>query len=389
MNKISLLLLILVLSCTDTERKESNSDKLLKINDTFDIFDYNLTSVNNKEIEKGKLLLLDFWATWCGPCIASFPHLEQLQEKYHKDIQIIAISDEKVKTVTDFLSEKKVNLSFLNNLDKQLFTHLNIKTRPVSCLISKKGKLLWVGNSEDFEPILIEYLKSGIIPKQTVNESNKKYYTNDLDLKKAPNIYQYSLSEATNPKLYSARTQKNEDEPIDIKYISIPIIEVLQDFLQVDYLNLINNRPELDTILINIEAKSRKLTYGQEKEKILNDIQNVYNFNIRKENRTVDGYFLKVLDSITLNKNIETIKGGGVVKRKNGQYIITRLNLSQIASYFQKKLKVHIQYNGMDSSKYNLVVPDFGNLNELNSQLNKYGLSLSQHKQKIEFIEIN
>jgi len=62
--------------------------------------------------EDGKVYVVEFWATWCGPCIASMPHLAQLQEEYaDKDVQIISISDEKLEVVEAFLTKPLRNAS--------------------------------------------------------------------------------------------------------------------------------------------------------------------------------------------------------------------------------------------------------------------------------------
>lgn len=59
------------------------------------------------EFEKGKIYVVEFWATWCGPCIASMPHLAELQGEYaDKGVQIISISDEKLSKVEKFLKRE-------------------------------------------------------------------------------------------------------------------------------------------------------------------------------------------------------------------------------------------------------------------------------------------
>jgi thiol-disulfide isomerase/thioredoxin len=56
------------------------------------------------KFEPGKVYVVEFWATWCGPCVASMPHLSELQTKWaSKGVQIISISNEDLETVEEFL----------------------------------------------------------------------------------------------------------------------------------------------------------------------------------------------------------------------------------------------------------------------------------------------
>ncbi len=58
--------------------------------------------------EAGKVYVVEFWATWCGPCKASMPHLSKLQDEYaDKNVVIVGISDENLEKVSNFLNEDK------------------------------------------------------------------------------------------------------------------------------------------------------------------------------------------------------------------------------------------------------------------------------------------
>ncbi|MCO6042452.1 redoxin domain-containing protein [Aeoliella sp. ICT_H6.2] len=56
------------------------------------------------EFEPGKVYVVEFWATWCGPCIASMPHLAELQQHYaDRGVTVVSVSDEPLETVEKFL----------------------------------------------------------------------------------------------------------------------------------------------------------------------------------------------------------------------------------------------------------------------------------------------
>src|SRR5947199_6002703 len=63
----------------------------------------------NWEKLKGKVVVLEFWATWCAPCIASIPHLNELAERFRNDdVVFIALTDEPRATVEPFLKRRPI-----------------------------------------------------------------------------------------------------------------------------------------------------------------------------------------------------------------------------------------------------------------------------------------
>jgi thiol-disulfide isomerase/thioredoxin len=58
------------------------------------------------EFEPGKVYVIEFWATWCGPCVASIPHLHELQVRHGDAITVISVSDEPLATIETFLQRE-------------------------------------------------------------------------------------------------------------------------------------------------------------------------------------------------------------------------------------------------------------------------------------------
>ncbi|MEW6116437.1 MAG: TlpA disulfide reductase family protein [Nitrospirota bacterium] len=107
---------------------------------------FTLTDISGKKISlselKGKVVLLNFWATWCGPCKAEMPALNRLYiELKDKGFVILAVSlDTAEKPVKSFIAEKKLAFPVLMDSDKELsFDLYAVMGLPTTFIIDKKG----------------------------------------------------------------------------------------------------------------------------------------------------------------------------------------------------------------------------------------------------------
>ena len=91
----------------------------------------------------GKVMLIDFWASWCPPCKASFPAMARLHNDYAaKGLLLVAVSiDDKPAAATAFW--KKLSPPFLTLLDaeKKLVGQVSVPTMPTSYLVGRDGKV--------------------------------------------------------------------------------------------------------------------------------------------------------------------------------------------------------------------------------------------------------
>jgi thiol-disulfide isomerase/thioredoxin len=95
---------------------------------------------------EGKIVVLDFWATWCGPCKAAMPHLDDLYKKYQKDVVIIGISDEDETKVKNFI--KQAHHSYPQAVDPRatIKSSLGVQGIPHVVVMSTDGVIRWQGN---------------------------------------------------------------------------------------------------------------------------------------------------------------------------------------------------------------------------------------------------
>ena len=92
---------------------------------------------------KGKVVVLEFWATWCSPCVASLPHLNQLVESLDPaKFQFISIDDEDLKAVQTFLAKKKVDGWVGVDTQGGVIAWYGITSRPTSIIIDGNGKIV-------------------------------------------------------------------------------------------------------------------------------------------------------------------------------------------------------------------------------------------------------
>ncbi len=94
---------------------------------------------------RGKLIMLNFWATWCGPCRAEMPGMERLWQHYRdKDLVVIAVSVDEgmVRRVAKFVEILKLSYPILLDAEGVVSDHYQVSALPHSFLIGGDGELI-------------------------------------------------------------------------------------------------------------------------------------------------------------------------------------------------------------------------------------------------------
>jgi uncharacterized protein (TIGR03435 family) len=113
------------------------------------VADLHFTTILNAPVKsstlnalKGKVVIIEFWATWCGSCIAAMPHLSQLQTKFPDKVSVITVTSEGSKRIKKFLTVRPSNLWFALDTAEVISTLFPHRLIPHTVVISPAGLLI-------------------------------------------------------------------------------------------------------------------------------------------------------------------------------------------------------------------------------------------------------
>jgi len=122
--------------------KEQILDKKAPV---FTIKDLSGTDISLEKL-MGKVIVIDFWATWCGPCKASFPGMQKAVDKYKDDPNVAFLfidtwenGEEKEKNAAKFIQEKGYSFQVLMDNDNQVVSKFGVSGIPTKYIVDKKG----------------------------------------------------------------------------------------------------------------------------------------------------------------------------------------------------------------------------------------------------------
>ncbi len=112
----------------------------------------------------GHVVIVDFWATWCGPCAMSLPHLKEWQTKYDaRGLRVIGLSNEDAAEIALYGTENKVTYTLARDGDNSVGGSYFVAALPMLVIIDKTGIVrhveLGAGDFDEVERILVSLLK--------------------------------------------------------------------------------------------------------------------------------------------------------------------------------------------------------------------------------------
>ena len=351
-----------------------------------------------------KFIVLEFWATWCKPCLEYVPHLNELQKKYKQDnLLFLSISDEKEARISKIL--EKINFETIVVTDTSKTTFENYKSleyndvmRPTTVLIDDKGKVKWVGYPKLLtEKVLQSFLQNKLTfyNYYTSKQFKKDIASNDnkLTLKdfkekllheiENPALTEYLYVEKSSPDFVESRmgdvnTKTQFGTQIKLNLIYAEVVNKPLNEIQVSEALLTEN---YNYYLINKTGNSGEL------EAVL-----LQKLNLKKEVATkeIEGFELKL-------KNFSNLKSKGEWDSKKykfteddevDQLTYTNFTITDLLTNLNNRFSLFLTNEIRNNEPYDFVI-DYSSTQTILSSLEKYHFELIPFKKSVAIFKID
>ncbi|WP_183906738.1 TIGR03435 family protein [Rufibacter immobilis] len=291
---------------------------------------------------KGKAVLLEFWATWCGPCVQAMPHLQELQQQFKDRLQVITVTEETEQRIRRFLVNRPSQLLFAVADTGGARKAFPYRMFPHSVLISPEGKVVAITSPQNITSAVIEKVLAGGPVDLPLKEDNLTadpltYFTVAADTR-AHFLVQPEL------KGVGGLSHSYLKDPVfkgrRLTMINLP----LESVYRLAYESLPHGRTLDLTTGESVEENKTKYCFdiivpqGQEAQllpTLRKELQKMFTVRARLEKRLRAVYVLQVADAAKVKKNPVSQAKTEVFEASAGVFDGEHVTLAKVADYLE------------------------------------------------------
>jgi uncharacterized protein (TIGR03435 family) len=367
-------------SCQNNEKKH-----IINITD----FIHNIP--NDKSLED-KFIVIEFWATWCGPCLDAVPHLNELQEKFrsNNDLVFISMTDEKpekIKATLDRIDFKTIVVS-----DQSKKTHKDLEVEkngvmmiPITVLIDNNGNVKWKGHPEELNEEKLNLFLKGEQIKET-----KKTEVSIVDMSENDFLDKITLKMKNKSIDTLFYLEPSHDENSSL--IANGIIKGKFIAQNKSVSEIISNLLGIPEEQINISSKVRDLKFNLAyknitdkdlKVKLKDKLLKRLNLIERIAFKEYEIYELKILEKSKIKNSKKTSDKMGHISESKTHIILSNSNINDLSKEISNLFKIIVKDETGLNGNYDLILNKHS-IQELNKDLILNGLKLEKRKQNTQ-----
>lgn len=370
-----------------------------------------------------KYKVMEFWATWCAPCLAAVPHLNSLQDEFKDQdgLVFLSITYESPEKTRNTLERIDFQTIVVSDQSKQTQKNLKVEqngimTLPKTVLVDNNNRVRWTGHPTELTAEMIKsFVKDeGVTAAKVVpseenpngkNSTTNKKLSSDLlrifQNKDIINIFSIAYANEDDSKMsaFSLPMGKYFDFNTNLETIlsRLSMIQehqvVLPEDLSRKNFNLVYKTSGIDPK--KLEAKIAggtsqeeiaKELFFSEAEKVKQLLLNALSLNEHKSIKSTAVYQLKITDGkkLLVNDSNEQVTHSG---SNDTHLVFSNIGLGAFSKELSKNYNIILDYEGTDDQKFDFLIELSDNIPALLKELESYGLTLGKGQKEIEYYE--
>jgi len=344
----------------------------------------------------GKIVLLEFWEHWCGPCITSMPHLQKLQDKFPDAVRIIAVSGDDLKKSRSFIDSKDYGFDFIFDKDKtlhKLFPHNGI---PHTVLFDAEGRFVYTSHPELIDENTIEKIINGEYNPSAIDIGSGSMNENDEE-EQNHNLISIQLKKSQ-VEGYSGKSRySNPPYRFDLKnYNILEIISTIYShskfrILYPEELSYIDSHdPDhlYDLLYSCVEEGPGKISL------LKKFVCDAFDLAIRNEEQEKDVWVIKGVkegESIKISSSDQSYKRSSRTNSNSFYFNASRLTLQDIGGFIEEQVGFPVVAE-KNENRYDVdlqINHEGQGIDKIYDLLLKAGFSIEKEKRKIKVLVID
>jgi thiol-disulfide isomerase/thioredoxin len=347
-----------------------------------------------------RFIVLEFWATWCGPCLGAVPHVNELVKEFQPEILFISLTNEAPVRVertlkrTPFLSAVATDeTGFTNNAygdGKSQYTAL-----PMAVLIDNKNVIKWIGKPYDLTREALQLFLNGTLEEKNDFE-NYGDFTNELEEASFKSFLEEIklLKKSTLDYFFELKAVKKSDDHSVIKggllygNSNVSLQNFFSQLLAIPY-ELVSVPEVLENNEYRILYKSKNPTVDLNTD-LLNDAINKLGLKMQTEKASRDGHILTLKDTTMLHVTLEvnTLNRSDIYDPKRPKVqgtVYKNINIKDLLLDLSTSTGNYLVMDAVPDGKYDFTV-ETGTISDIKRSLESYGFHLEASKITLEKI---